>query len=122
MPSETGINLKGTMFHSPVMKSEEGSPLRSYGINSYLAADSLAINLLPDNRMKPVSLVRPAATILFGDSRNKSDLSAGQPNTVGKPQFRNNGRALFCFVDGHVESKLPSEVPTNRLDVFWSAK
>jgi prepilin-type N-terminal cleavage/methylation domain-containing protein/prepilin-type processing-associated H-X9-DG protein len=122
MPFETGINLKGTIFHSPVMKSEEGSPLRSYGINGYLAADSLVINLLPDNRMKLVSIVRPTATVLFGDSRNKSDLSAGQPNTVGKPQFRNNGRALLCFVDGHVELRLPSEVPTNRTDVFWSGK
>ncbi len=121
VPTDTGANLKGTIFYSPVMKSEEGSPLRSYGINTYLTRTP-RLNLEPDNRLRLSSLERPAATLLFADARNGSDLGAGAPNTPRKIQFRNNGRALMCFVDGHVESRLPGEVPTNQQDVFWSGK
>jgi len=122
LPSSTGVNLKNTIFYSPVMKPDEGAPLRSYGINTYLAADPLSVGTLPDNRIRIIALARPSATLLYADARNKSDLRPGALNAVGTLQFRNNGRALICFVDGHVESRLPEEIPTNRLDVFWSGK
>lgn len=122
VPADTGANLKGTIFYSPMMKSDEGTPLRSYGINRYLARLPLRINLEPDNRLRLVAVNRPSETLLFADARNGSDVSEGSPNTARKLQFRNNGRALICFVDGHVESRLPSEVPTSSSDVFWSGK
>lgn len=121
VPGSTGENLKGTIFYSLMMKSDEGPPLRSYGINTHLTRTP-RLNLEPDNRLRLVAVSRPSATLLFADTRNGSDVSAGVPNTPRKLQFRNNGRALICFVDGHVESRLPSEVPTSSSDVFWSGK
>lgn len=122
VPSETGMNLRDTIFYSPVMQPDEGTPQRSYGINTYLVAEPLSVNTRPDNRIKLVSLAKPSATLLFADARNKSDLRPGAPNTNGRLQFRNNGRALICFADGHVESRLPDEVPSNQLDIFWSGQ
>jgi len=123
VPSDTGESLKGTIFYSPMMKPAEGTPLRSYGINSYLVRN-LVFNVEPDNRLRGAAVSRPSATLLFADVRKSS--AASESNI----QFRNNGRALLCFVDGHVESRLPSssaksrpdEVPTDRNDVFWSPK
>jgi prepilin-type N-terminal cleavage/methylation domain-containing protein/prepilin-type processing-associated H-X9-DG protein len=115
VPLATGANLKNTIFYSPVLKPEENTPLRSYAMNNYLAKNHAIYNIA-DNRIKLVSVDRPSATVLFADGRNSSVLT---PSSI---QFRNNGRALICFVDGHVESRLPSEVPTNPQDVFWSRK
>jgi prepilin-type N-terminal cleavage/methylation domain-containing protein/prepilin-type processing-associated H-X9-DG protein len=126
VPADTGANLKGTIFYSPMMKLDEGPPLRSYGINHYLARIPSSNNTEPDNRLRLVALSRPSATLLFADARHGSNvtenISNTPPTTPRKIQFRNNGRALMCFVDGHVESRLPSEVPTDRNDVFWSGK
>jgi prepilin-type N-terminal cleavage/methylation domain-containing protein/prepilin-type processing-associated H-X9-DG protein len=122
VPAATAENLKDTIFHSPMMKSDEGPPLRSYGINRYLARKPLTNNTEPDNRLSLAAVGRASATLLFADARNGSDVSEGDPNTPRKIQFRNNGRALLCFVDGHVESRLPDEVPRSSADVFWSGK
>lgn len=126
VPATTGANLKGTIFDSPMMKPKEGTPLRSYGINDYLARKPSSNQTEPDNRLRLAALIKPAATLLFADARHGSNLTVNTsptpPTTSRKIQFRNNGRALMCFVDGHVESRLPSEVPTNQQDVFWSGK
>lgn len=114
VPNATGANLKNTIFYSPVLKPEENTPHRSYGINIYLAK-SISGNSA-DNRIRLISMDRPSSIALFSDVRNSSALAPGSIH------FRNNGRALICFVDGHVESRLRSEVPTNPQDVFWSRK
>ncbi len=104
LPHATGENVKGTIFYSPLLRASEGAPLRSYAINQYLRNGS--ISPTQDNRIPLTQVDKPAKTLLFADTKNSS--------AVGAPQgmnYRNEGKCLVCFVDGHLESRKESEVP-----------
>lgn len=103
-PWETGENLKGTIFYSPIMQASEGIPLRSYGINVNIRRNDIPSS--QDNRMTLMQVSKPSKTLLYADTNHSSTVGGSQGMT-----FRNDGKAIICFVDGHVEMRGTFEVP-----------
>jgi prepilin-type N-terminal cleavage/methylation domain-containing protein len=114
VPSETGANLRGTVFFSPMLKSSEPGPWRSYGWNACLQdlGDGSPAQEKPPSRV--VGLARPSKLILCGDSRNGSVI---QPWTV---QFRNEGKAFMLMADYHVQLFEPEELPASPTNPMWA--
>lgn len=99
---ETADSLNGTIFHSPMLDASEGIPLRSYAINTFLVSWADPSDLRPS-----LSSVRDTGkTLLFTDGKNKSDTGG-----IHQIAFRNRGKAVMVFLDGHVETRFPEEVP-----------
>ena len=117
IPSATGENLRGTIFYSPAMvPAEEGEPLRSYGWNNFIYdEDSSAGDA--DRRLSLNQVRQPSLHVLAGDTENASTITRSSIN------FRNSGRAHLLFLDGHIESRPPEEVPLEPSDpgynIFW---
>jgi len=117
LPWETGANVRGTFFHSPMLKSSEPTPHRSYSWNRNLHNAGTA-----DPRVNLSRLRSPAMTLLCADGKNSSNINH---TPLGNQAFsyRNNGRALILFADGHVESRSPEEIPRrladSGFDLFW---
>lgn len=114
-PWETGENLKGTIFYSPMMQESEGTPLRSYGINANVRRNDIPAS--QDNRITLMQVSKPSKTLLYADTKHTSTVGGAQGMT-----FRNDGKVIICFVDGHVEMREASEVPeTTSVEgaTFW---
>ncbi len=114
-PQATGLNLKGTIFYSPVMQVSEGTPLRSYAINQYLRNDSVSPE--QDNRITLLQVAAPSRAMLFADAKHSS--ASGTPQSL---TYRNEEKVIVCFVDGHVEMRMESEVPevkSTEGTTFW---
>jgi len=112
IPQDTGINLKGTILYSPLMQAPEGTPQRSYAINQYLRNGSTQ-----DNRITVMQVAIPSKTLLFSDTKNSS--AVGTPQSI---TYRNDGKSILCFVDGHLETRKESEIPalnSTEGTTFW---
>lgn len=99
-----GIAQKGTIFYTPLL--EPGKAARSFGLNNQLQAS------FPTHRYLQAS--RPGTTALFGDVSTISMLWPEWAN------YRNAGRINIVYLDGHVESLQPKQVPSDKTDPFWS--
>lgn len=106
VPWETGENLRGTIFFSPVLKSTEPKPWRSYGWNARLQTGGET-----PPRMAMIS--NPAGAILCGDAQSSSNID--YKNIC----YRNGGKALMLMADFHVQQFTPAEIPANFTDPMW---
>jgi type II secretory pathway pseudopilin PulG len=105
-PRDTATNLRGTAFHCPfVDKSGEGTPVRSYGYNSYLQVSR-------DQPLKFPRLKQPSKTVMLGTSKNTSGLA---PDRVSA---RAGGKILVVFADGHADKLDSTNIPDSE-DIFW---
>lgn len=100
-----GHNLKGTIYHTPLIESDTNA--RTFGLNGHLSAGNpgLRWGLLPN----------PSRIAFLGDTRTSSSFVVQQVNP------RNNGKVNILFLDGHVESLKPEDVPADKSAYFWSA-
>jgi prepilin-type N-terminal cleavage/methylation domain-containing protein len=115
VPSDTAANLKGTPYYCPLReRSGEGTPVRSYGWASRLRdPSSTATNAVPRSL---VSLREPSKAFMLATTKTSSGV-----NEQGTQfSIRCGGKVLLVFVDGHLEKRSLEDIPTNRLDVFWS--
>jgi len=117
-----GNSLKGTIFHSPNMKATEAEPRRSYGWNGNLNSGDLS-----DLRITLNRVARPGQAAVCSDSIGSSAMGTVAPPVIKiTVNYRNAGRANILFVDGHVESRLPDQVPSKITDsdfkTFWFLK
>lgn len=106
VPWETGENLRGTIFLSPVLKSTEPKPWRAYGWNGRLQTGGET-----PPRMAMIS--NPAGAILCGDAQSVSNIDHT------KIAYRNGGKALMLMADFHVQPFAPAEIPANVTDPMW---
>mgnify|MGYP000414927937 CR=1 FL=1 len=118
VPSDTGANLKDTIFYSPAVDpAEEGMPIRSYGWNIFVYDTEAPPGADADQRMRINQIRDPARHALAGDTLNSTAFSPGNIH------FRNLNRANVLFIDGHVEALSPEEVPStgdgNSYNLFW---
>lgn len=99
-----GIYQKNTIFYTPLLEPSLSS--RSYGPNKIIESRL--------NNRKYLLIQNISQTALIGDVRDLSALDQTQIN------YRNNGKANILYVDGHVNSLSPEEVPSPSGNVFWS--
>ena len=113
VPWGTAANLKNTPFYCPLKdRSGEGPPVRSYAWNWNLCDRTVS-----PPRPLPLPRVRqPSKTIMLVTSRNTSQVGAG---SISQFSTRCGGKALVVFVDGHLEKRTLSEIPTSIADAFW---
>lgn len=121
----TNRNLD-TIFRCPADPFPEPSMGRnypsSYGINIIAATDVNYIDSRPwrtfSQIKRPASLSFIADTLsLVGSDREKGhEIYSTSTNNLGN---LHNGDGNYLFLDSHVESKRPSELPTNWRDPFW---
>ncbi len=112
-----GNELRDTVFYTPLLEEEaaNGGIARSFGWSVSLRVNSRG-SVAQGMYHGHISGVRnPSLTVALSDSMSSSNIRAGSPQI----NFRNNGRALFLFLDGHVESLRPDQVPENENHVFW---
>jgi prepilin-type N-terminal cleavage/methylation domain-containing protein len=106
-PWETGANMRGTAYYSPMLKASEPQPWRSYGWNNRLNYNSE----VPPHRLHEIP--NPSRAILCGDSHNSSAIEPDQVN------YRNNGKALILMADFTVRLFSPEEIPKSNIDPMW---
>ncbi len=112
-----GRVLRDTVFYTPLLEEEaaDGGIPRSFGWSVSLRLNT-AGSVAQDRFHGHISKVHnPSLTVALSDSMSSSNIRAGSPQI----NFRNNGRALFLFLDGHVESLRPDQVPENENHFFW---
>jgi len=117
VPWDTADNLKGTPFYCPLKeRSGEGTPVRSYGWNTYVK------DMAQPSPEPPLALARvkqPSKTMMLATSKNGSVLNGTRPETWNISD-RCGGQALIVFIDGHLEKRALANIPTNNQDVFWN--
>lgn len=118
IPHQTGTNLRGTVFYCPfVERSGEGTPVRSYGYNTYLK-DGLDSQTASAPRIKLAKLTQPSKTLMLGTSKNTSAVGWGaDPRETFST--RAGGKVLVIFVDGHADKLDKTNVPKSNQDIFW---
>lgn len=110
-PDGAGQVMKGTIFHTPLQEkvSPSGGPSRCFAWNGHLRYHF--------GHPRPVAtrVTDTARTILLSDTTNSSRITVDN-NQIN---YRNDGKAIFLFVDGRVELLKPEQVPLVRDNVFW---
>jgi type II secretory pathway pseudopilin PulG len=106
-PHNTATNIRGTAFHCPfVDKSGEGTPVRSYGYNSFLQVSR-------DQPLKFLRLKQPSKTVMLATSKNTSGLLSSRLSA------RAGGKILVVFADGHADKLVSTNIPDSYQDIFW---
>jgi len=111
-----GNVLRDSIYYTPHLPSgaaEDGRQPRSFAWSI-----ELRIN---DSGSGPTGarfnqFKNPSLTVCLSDTTSSSTIGTGFREQIN---FRNNGKALFLFLDGHVALLGPEEVPHNRNHVFW---
>lgn len=106
VPSDTGENLRRTIFFSPVLKANEAKPWRSYGWNGRLQTGN-------ETPPKMAKMSSPSRVILCGDAQGSSNID------YEKVSYRNDGKTLMLMADFHVQQFTPAEIPANFTDPMW---
>ena len=112
-----GDVFRDSVFHTPLLEQEaaDGRQPRSFGWSVDLRVNTVG-SLSGGNDRAHLSRIRnPTRTVVLADSISSSAIRP----TTNQINYRNNGRALFLFVDGHVEALRPEQVPSNPRHVFW---
>ncbi len=104
-PGTTPQALKGSIFYTAL--SEDPTNARTFGLSEPLELT------FTSRRYK--QLVKKQSSVgLAGDVKNSGSFRVNQIN------YRNNGRANVLYLDGHVGSVLPAEVPALTSTPFWT--
>lgn len=114
---EMAENLRGTIFWCPLRdRSGEGTPMRSYGWNTYVK------DITQPSPEPPLALARvkqPSKTMMLATSKTGSSLIGNTTNTWNISD-RCGGQALIVFIDGHLEKRALADIPKSNQDVFWN--
>jgi len=112
-------NLRGTVFWCPLRdRSDEGTPMRSYGWNTYVK------DMTQPSPEPPLALARvkqPSKTMMLATSKTGSSLIGNTTNTWNISD-RCGGQALIVFIDGHLEKRALADIPKSNQDVFWKPR
>ena len=110
-PDGAGQVMKGTIFHTPLQEkvSRNGRASRCFAWNGHLRSH------FGHPRPYASRVTDSTRTILLSDTTNSSRITIDN-NQIN---YRNDGKAIFLFVDGRVELLRPSQVPLVRDNVFW---
>jgi len=128
VPFDTATSLRGTVFQCPfVEKSGEGTPVRSYGLNTFLkdGVDMPPVPPLPSvpaPRIKYARLMQPSKTLMLATSKNSSTVGWGsQPLDLASSKLstRAGGKILVVFADGHADTLSSTNIPPSNQDIFW---
>lgn len=72
-----------------------------------------------DGTRKKMKLDNSAASMMFIDSSNRTRAIYTTPPPTSNLGYRHDGRVNVIFLDGHLEKRRQSEIPTAASDVFW---
>jgi prepilin-type N-terminal cleavage/methylation domain-containing protein/prepilin-type processing-associated H-X9-DG protein len=113
-----GNVLRNSIFYTPNLEDvavDGGGQPRSFGWSVSLRLNSAGS--VGDGRYhgQISGVENPSMTVALSDSKSSSNIRAGSPQI----NYRNKGRAIFLFVDGHIELRSPEQVPANENHVFW---
>jgi prepilin-type N-terminal cleavage/methylation domain-containing protein/prepilin-type processing-associated H-X9-DG protein len=115
--AQHGNVLRDSIFYTPHLEDTaiDGRLPRSFGWSIDLRVNSVGSFTCSTDRARLDTIQNPSQTICLSDSISSSAIRP-QTNQIN---YRNKGRALFLFVDGHVELLSPAEVPNSSNHVFW---
>lgn len=115
-----GNVFRDTIYHTPLMEdvASNGQLPRSFGWSAALRVNSVGSFSGRNDRARLSAIDNPSQTAVLADSMSSSVIQFPLGNT-GQINYRNNGKALFLFVDGHVELLGPDQVPSSHNHVFW---
>lgn len=112
-----GNVLRDSIFYTPNLEdvAADGGQPRSFGWSVSLRLNSAGS--VADNRYHGhfSGVGNPSMTVALSDSKSSSNIRAGSAQV----NYRNKGRAIFLFLDSHVDLLGPEQVPANENHVFW---
>ena len=132
---QNGLTVQHPVLLSPIEQVNHSGTIPSYTgpITNYSANAKIMGSSEVGPRISIQNIREPSGTFLVGDGLPREGLPAGATHAItwfinwvnvddspesaiewtgggGEPAFRNNGKASFVFVDGHVETLGPGEI------------
>lgn len=98
-------------------------PTVTYGYNGRLGYPRAE----PPRGMRLVEVAHPAKTMMIMDGRKSPtiwffEVGPGQGRRLQPKDFVHGGKVNAAYVDGHVATLGPDDLPADRNDVFWDPK